>query len=97
MAGIISLKLQFLAERTGVNPRPFERGELPSHHARRQWDAQPIAKDVTNAYRYPYACETTDNPAMSSHETHGDSREKAKCNRKTKEGQKEKSCNNDDQ
>jgi len=54
-----------------------------------------MAKDVTNAYRYPNGRETTTDPAMSSHETHGDSGKKTKSNRKTKEGQKEKSRNND--
>jgi hypothetical protein len=56
-----------------------------------------MAKDVANAYRYPNGGETATHPTVSSQETHGDSGKKTKPNRKTKEGQKEKGCNDDEE
>jgi hypothetical protein len=56
-----------------------------------------MAKDITNANGYPYGCEAASNPAMPSHDAHGDSRKKTKSDRKTEERQKQESGNNDDE
>jgi hypothetical protein len=56
-----------------------------------------MAKDVTNADPYPNGGETATHPTMFSQETHGDSGKKTKSNRKTKEGQKEKGRNDDEE
>jgi hypothetical protein len=56
-----------------------------------------MSKDETDAYGYPNGRETTTNPVMFSHDTHGDTSKKAKTYGKTEYRQKQKCCDDEEE